>query len=241
MSISTTMRILSYILLSSILLLAPSKSVAQENNGQEKKEAKESFWSMFRFKGVGFSADLFGCAYSLIGNGISTEAAAELNFGNRLYPVVEAGWAWCNTTDETNGIRYSTNAPYYRAGFNYNFMTKKDKPNPKHYIYGLIRIGWTNFRYDVNTPPITDPVWGGEVALDLKDVEGSCLWGEVGAGIKVRIYKGFHMGWSVRYKARITEKQAENSRMWYIPGYGINQSTCFGGTYSLIYDIPIGK
>ena len=98
-----------------------------------------------------------------------------------------------------------------------------------------------DFRYDVNTPPITDPVWGGEVALDLKDVEGSCLWGEVGAGIKVRIVKGFHMGWSIRYKARITEKQAENSRMWYIPGYGINQSTCFGGTYSLIYDIPIGK
>ena len=205
----------------------------------EEKERKESFWSMFSFKGIGFSTDLFGCAYSLIGNGISTEIAAEANFGNRLYPVVEAGWAWCNTTDESSRISYRTNAPYYRAGVNYNFITKKDKPNPKHYIYGLIRIGWTNFRYDVNTPPITDPVWGGEVALDLKDVEGSCLWGEVGAGIKVRIFKGFHMGWSVRYKVRITEKQAQNSRMWYIPGYGTNQSTCFGGTYSLTYDIPI--
>ena len=246
------MRILSYILLSSLLLAAPQRITAQEisevpvqETKPETKKAKEKkedgFWSLLEFKGVGVSADIFGCAYSLIGDGISSEIAAEANFGNRLYPTFEAGWAWCNATDENNGIKYRTNAPYYRAGFNYNFLTKKDNPNPKHYIYGLVRIGWTNFKYDVQTPPITDPEWGGEVALDLKDVEGACLWGEVGAGIKVKIVKGFHMGWSVRYKFRFTEKKAENSRMWYIPGYGKNQSTCFGGTYSLIYDIPIKK
>ncbi len=234
-----------------MLLAAPLTAVAQEEANQEETPQKETrqkeegtkdgFWNLLAFKGFGFSADLFGCAYSLIGDGISTEIAAELNFGNRLYPIVEAGWAWCNATDENYGIRYRTNAPYYRAGFNYNFMTKKENPNPKHYIYGLFRIGWTGFRYDVETPPITDPVWGGDVALDLKDVEGACLWGEIGAGIKVKIAKGFHMGWSVRYKVRFTEKEGENSRMWYIPGYGINKSTCFGGTYNLIYDIPVKR
>ena len=234
------MRILSYILLSSILFFTPLNAAAQKDGKQEnEKEKKENFWSLFAFKGFGFSADLFGCAYSLIGEGISTEVAAEANFGNRLYPTIEAGWAWCNSADETYGIRYSTNAPYYKVGFNYNFLTKKAKPAPKHYIYGILRIGWTGFRYDVQTPPITDPVWGGSVALDLKDVDGACLWGEIGAGIKVKIAGGFHMGWSVRYKFRFTEKKGENSNMWYIPGYGINQSKCFGGTYSLIYDIPI--
>ena len=77
------------------------------------------------------------------------------------------------------------------------------------------------------------------MALNLKNVEGSCLWGELGVGIKVKIVKGFKMGWSVRYKVRFTEEKAQNSRMWYIPGYGINNSTGFGGTYSLIYDLPI--
>ena len=229
------MKTLSYILLSSILLFAPLDTTAQE------KEKKTSLGELLAFKGFGFSTDIFGCAYSLIGEGISTEVAAEINFGNRLYPAAEFGWAWCNTTDELSNIHYRTNAPYYRAGFNYNFLTSKENPNPKHYIYGLVRIGWTNFSYDVKTPPITDPVWGGEVALDLKDVEGACLWGEIGAGIKVEIAKGFKMGWSVRYKVRITEKEGENSRMWYIPGYGTNQSTRFGGTYNLIYDIPIKK
>ena len=237
MSTSITMRILSYILLSSILLVAtPQYAVAQARDKQEKKE---NFWQLFALKGFGLSTDLLGCAYSLIGEGISTEFAAEVNLGNRLYPAVEAGWAWCNTTDASTGIKYNTNAPYYKAGFNYNFMTSRKAPNPKHYIYGLVRVGWTNFKYDVKTPTITDPVWGGTVALDLKDVNGACLWGEIGAGIKVNIVKGFYMGWSVRYRMRFTEKQTENSRMWYIPGYGINQNTSFGGTYSLIYDIPI--
>ena len=166
------MRTLSYILLSSILLFAPLDTAAQKK--QEKGE-RVSLGELLAFKGVGISADIFGCAYSLIGEGISTEVAAEVNFGNRLYPTAEFGWAWCNTTDESSNIHYRTNAPYYRAGFNYNFLTSKENPNPKHYIYGLMRFGWTNFKYDVQTPPITDPVWGGTVALDLEDVDGACM------------------------------------------------------------------
>jgi hypothetical protein len=46
------------------------------------------------------------------------------------------------------------------------------------------------------------------------------------------------MGWSIRYKFRLSQKNSTYSNMWYIPGYGINKRTCFGGTYSLIYDIP---
>ena len=98
------MRTLSYILLSSILLLTPLGTSAQKRvEGKEKKE-KVNLGELLAFKGFGFSTDIFGCAYSLIGEGISTEIAAELNFGNRLYPTAEFGWAWCNTTDESSGI-----------------------------------------------------------------------------------------------------------------------------------------
>lgn len=246
------MRILSCILLSSILFVAPLNATAQENTKEAaikqdtteretdtKKEKKDNFWSLFSFKGVGVSADLFGCIATLISDDISAEVAVEANFGNRLYPTVEIGYGWCNTTDETTGIKYKANAPYYKVGFNYNCFTKKNNPNPKHYIYGLFRIGWSSFKYDVATPPITDPIWGDPVALNLENVDGFCLWGEIGAGIKVNIVKGFHMGWSVRYKMRFSEKIGPNSKMWYIPGYGTNQTSGFGGTYSLIYDIPI--
>ena len=237
-SISTIMRILRYILLSSILLTTPLNLSAQDKVENDKKG---NFWHLFSFKGIGLSADLFGGATYLISDRLSAEVALEANFGNRLYPIFEFGWGWCNTTDESTGIKYQANAPYYKAGFNYNFFTNKEKPNPNHYVYGLIRIGWSSFNYDVRTPAITDPVWGGSVALDLKDVDGACLWGEIGAGIKVKIAEWVHMGWSVRCKVRFTEEKGANSNMWYIPGYGTNKPFVFGGTYNLIFDIPIGN
>lgn len=215
------------------MLAIPSRAQEKE---VEKKEEKTS--SMFSFKGLELSADIAGFAYRLIGEYTSAEIALEANFGNRLYPAVEFGYGWCNTTDETTGITYKSAAPYYKAGINYNFSTTKENTDPDYSILGLARIGWTSCKYDVDAPPITDPVWGGTSALQLSNVKGSALWAEVGVSLKARIYKNFHMGWSVRYKVRIKDKKGSNSDMWYIPGYGINESTCFGGTYSLIYEIP---
>lgn len=228
------MRTLSYILSISLLSLLPLGSKAQEAVEEQKRE-----YSPFSFNGIGVQADIFGFAYSMLEDYTSGEIAVEANFGNRFYPIVEAGMGWCNVTDETTQIKYKTSAPYFRAGLNYNFFTDEEKPSPDHYIFGLARIAWSSFNYDVTTPAITDPVWGGAVGLNLKDAPGSCTWAEIGAGIKVKIAKGFHMGWSIRYKVRLSQEKGSNSNMWYIPGYGINKNTCFGGTYSLIYEFPL--
>ena len=228
------MRMLRYFLLSSIILLSALSVTAQERDGKESEEKPISF----SFNGVTASADLFGFAYSLLSDYTSGEVAIEANFGNRIYPTAEFGYGWCDATDETTAIRYKTSAPYYRVGVNYNFSTTREKPDPDYSIFAIGRIAWTNCRYDVDTPPIIDPVWGGNTTLELNDVKGSAMWAEVGVGVRVKIAKNFHMGWSIRYKARINQKKASNSQMWYIPGYGINQSTCFGGTYNLIYEIP---
>ena len=224
--------------MSSILLVSPLKATAQDVT---KKEEKENFWHLFAFKGIGFSADIFGCAASLVNDHISTEVALEANFGNRLYPIVEVGYGWCNTTDETSGIKYSANAPYYKAGFNYNFFTKKEKPDPKHYVYGLVRLGWSSFKYDVTTPPISDPVWGGEVPFSHSDVSGFASWVELGVGVNAKIWKQIRMGWCIRYKARLNVVNGEYSRVGYIPGFGSNRHTRFGATYSIIYEIPFKK
>ena len=232
------MRTLSYILLSSLLLLVPARGLGEEKNGGT---AEKDGYKFFSLNGIALSADAFGAVNYLIGGTLSSEASLEVNIGNRLYPIAEIGYGYCNTTDETSGIHYRTQAPYYRVGVNYNFFTKKDKPNPKNYIYGIARIGWCNFKYDVDTPPITDPVWGSNTELHLKDVDGACLWGEVGAGIKVKIAGCFHMGWSVRYKLRLKQENGPNSKMWYIPGFGINKSNGFTGTYNLTFDIPFKK
>ena len=220
--------------MSSILLISSFEATAQ---GKKENKAGEEPVS-YSFRSIAMSGDLFGLAYSLIDDYASSEIAIEANFGNRLYPIAEIGYGWCDATDETNGIRYKTNAPYYRVGLNYNFSTTRENPNPDYCIFGIGRIGWTSCRYDVDTPPVTDPVWGGSTSLHLSGVKGSAAWAEVGVGLRMKIAKNFHMGWSVRYKARLSQEKAHNSEMWYIPGYGINKSTGFGGTYNLIYEIP---
>ena len=226
------MRILRYIFLSSLLLLLPFAASAQRAADKEKVPVD------FSFKGVSLSADLFGFANSLLSEYTSGELAVKGNLGNRLYPAAEVGLGWCDALDEATGIKYKTSAPYYRVGVDYNFTTSAEEPDPKYYIFGLARFAWTGCEYDVVTPPITDPIWGGSASLDLKGVEGRAAWAEIGVGVRVQIARNFHMGWSVRYKARMNQAKGGHSEMWYIPGYGINKSTCFGGTYDLIYEIP---
>lgn len=227
------MKISSYILLSSLLALLPLTATSQDKVKNDTVSGR-----LLDFRGLSVSTDLFGYAYSLLEDYTSGEVALEINLGNKYYPVVEVGYGSTDFTDETFGIYYKSAAPYYKIGLNYNFSNKIGK-KPRHsYIYGLARFAWTRADYDVSAPPITDPVWGGSVGLDLNDVSGYYSWIELGVGVKVKILKNFHMGWSVRYKARANQVTGSNSRMWYIPGFGNSRHTTFGGTYSLIYEIP---
>lgn len=222
-----------YILLSSLLLIAPC---VMSQTTEEKVDTVTC--NILDFRGLSVSTDLFGYAYSALEDYISGEVAIEVNLGNKFYPVFEVGYGSCDFTDETFGIHYKSSAPYYRIGINYNFTNIKGKAPRKNYIYGLARFGWTHAKYDVSAPPIQDPVWGGEVSLDLTDVDGYYSWAELGVGVKVNIFKNLHMGWSIRYKARLNQVSGHNSKMWYAPGFGNSRHTTFGGTYSIIYEIP---
>lgn len=227
------MRILRYIFISSLALLLPLALQAQTSDKEEKNP-----WAI---KGVSLSGDIFGYAYSMLDDYKSVEAALSLNLGNRLFPTVEVGYGSTDNTDETTHIYYKSAAPYYRVGLNYNFLHKKEGKLKDYKLFGIARYGWTKTEYDVQTPPITDPVWGGSTAIDLKGVESACSWFELGVGVQVKVWKIFHMGWSIRYKTRLKEGNGPNSEVWYIPGYGENKSSCFGGTYNLIIDIPFSK
>lgn len=227
------MKTLNCILLSSILLILPIHSYSQNILKNDTVSC-----NLLDIRGISVSTDVFGYAYSLIEDYISSEVAVELNLGNKYYPVFEFGYGSTDFTDETFGIKYKSSAPYFRVGLNYNFTNKKGEAPRKNYLYGLARFGWTKPKYDVSTPPITDPVWGGEVPLDIKDATGSYCWIELGIGVKVRIWKNFSMGWSIRYKARMHKTGDSNSYIWYAPGFGNSRHTTFGGTYSLTYDIP---
>lgn len=216
-----------------MLLLLPVSITAQQKEMNDTVTA-----NLLDFRGVSVSTDLFGYAYSVLEDYISGEVALEFNLGNKYYPIFEVGYGSCDFTDETFGIHYKSAAPYYKVGLNYNFSNKRGGAPKNSFIYALGRFAFTRAEYDVKTPPIQDPVWGGESAIDLKGVNGFYSWIELGVGVNVKIWKHLRMGWSIRYKARLNQVTGGNSKMWYVPGFGNSRHTTFGGTYSIIYEIP---
>lgn len=187
-------------------------------------------------RGFSVSADLFGVVGKIFGNDYqSFEVAGEVDLKNRFFPVVEIGYGTTDTTDDDKDIHYKVAAPYFRVGMNYNFYYKKDTPNS---IFAGIRLGFSSFDYDISAPDLTDPVWGDTVPFRYEGVKSNATWAELVVGLRTQIVKNFHMGWSLRYKRRLSVKETPNSDAWYIPGYGINDSALFGATYNLIYYLP---
>ena len=221
--------------MSSLLLtLLPCTIGAQESKKEDKKET-------LAFKGISLSTDIFGYMSSFLDDGMSGEVAIEANLGDRFYPIIEAGYGSIDITDENFGIHYKSAAPYMRAGLNYNFSYEKGKAPRPNYVYGALRFGCSKMKYDVSSPPLHDPVWGGEVPYSFKNINGFASWIELGVGVNAKIWKNFRMGWCVRYKARVNATKSHNSKIGYIPGFGTNRHTRFGATYSLIYEIPFKK
>lgn len=230
------MKTSKYIFTVSLLLaLSLLPAAAQTNHPQGEEE------NPFAFKGVGVSVDTYGFINTLFDDYVSSEVALYANIGNRFFPIVEVGYGSIDTTDDLTLIGYKSSAPYYRAGLNYNFLYKKKGRLSNYKLFALARYGATSVEYDVKSPPLTDPVWGGSADFEQNNVKASCSWFEVGVGVQVKVWRNFNMGWSLRYKTLLKDGDGTSSKVWYIPGYGENKSSCFGGTLNLIIDIPFGK
>ena len=167
------------------------------------------------------------------------------------FPTIEFGMGGTDTWSET-GIHYKSKmAPFFRIGVDYNTMAKKKEKNS--YLYAGLRYAFSSFKYDVSTMPADDPIWGdvignpsledgywgGSVPFSHLGMKGSVQWLEIVLGVKVRIYKNFNMGWSVRMKYKTKASTGEYGDPWYVPGYGKFKSNNMGITYSLIYKLPL--
>ena len=193
---------------------------------QTKKEAV--------LQGVYLSGDVFGYIYPIFVKDkyYSADLALTANLNNRFFPVVEAGIGHTNMVSQLYEIGYSTRAPYYRIGMDYNMQYENGKPN---YIYLGGRVGYTAFDYSVNAPALIDPIWGGEVPVQLTDVPSSAVWAEVVGGVRAEIAKNIYLGWSLRYKYLLHQGAVTNGGPWYIPGFGTGKKTVFGATYTISY------
>ena len=215
----------------SVLLYIGSTAAAQ---AQQKTFVVEKDSIPF-FNGMQLSFDLVGPAMRAIGSTGEIEGALRFNLHDQYYPIVELGYGMANhENDDITGLTYKTQAPYFRFGCDINLLKNKHSANK---FYGGVRYAFTYYNVDISRTDITDPVWGGNTSFAIDAASCNQHWIEVVFGIDAQVWGPLHLGWNVRYKRRLSHKDAPIGNTWYIPGYGKYGDTRVGANFNIIFDI----
>lgn len=226
-----TMRRIIVSIISMLLCLAVNTAVSQ------KKKIIIPPDSTKLFNGFTVQLDVASLASSALTNSstYSTEGALQIDLKHRIFPTLEFGIAGANKTT-TDNIGYKTNGMFERIGVDFNLRKRKKdaKPTNNLFIAG-IRIGMSNFNYNVTNIVIPENYWGTGDPINYLDQSTTKIWYEIVVGVQVEVFKNFYMGWSIRDKNLISSDVTGAVAPWYIPGFGLNNGTSWGLNYTLGY------
>ncbi|MCH5235484.1 MAG: hypothetical protein J1E16_09325 [Muribaculaceae bacterium] len=182
---------------------------------------------------IGFN--FFDGVMSLFGQSFSSyDVQASLSLHNWFEPIVELGLGFADRHTENSNYRYKNKPSFYgKLGINYNFMYKS---NPDYQVFLGLRMGYSAFNYEITNVTINSDYWGQSNHFSITNQHSSSLYGQVLAGLKVKIWKWFSLGWNLRYGFKIKQTNGSNSNPWFVPGYGTG---ALSASFSLIYTIPI--
>ena len=186
------------------------------------------------FRGFQVSVDLVGPIMLNVSDYGQYEGAFRLNLHDQWFPTVEVGYGKADCYEEVTLIHYKTAAPYFRIGADVNLAKNKHADNR---IYGGLRYAFTSYKVDIERFGLKDPTWGSYSDIIIDGAQCSQHWLEAVVGIDAKIWGPLHLGWSVRYKRRITHKDGDIGQTWYVPGYGTYGDDRLGGTFNVIIDI----
>lgn len=214
--------------------LLPTGVHAQEIKFTQKEEKTDSAF----FQGIYVGVDVFGFLNQVLGSdATTTEVSVEANLKNKFFPVLEFGYGGMDTTSDETDIHFKTSAPFFRVGMNFNVFYKK--PHLPGYLTLGLRYGYSSFKYDVQSPDLVDPNWGHtSVPFDYQGVKTSVGWLEAVLGLRANVYRNFYMGFTARYRSRLSMTKNEYTEPYYIPGYGRGKPNNIGLTYNLVYKLP---
>jgi len=218
-------------------LLVCTTGVAFAQNEEPKVPQKKTESSLYGYSAhLDIASPIMGLA---IDPGILTgEVSVDFNFLNRFFPILELGYASINS-QASNGSTYFAKAPFGRLGVNFNLLGTTDKegnlkPN-RNYAYLGVRYGMSLVNYELTNVTINNAYWDENQLLSWGGKNSYAGWGEVVAGIRVDMAKGFTMGWSVRMKLFLHSSLDDKQELWYVPGYGNSSGNTFTLNYTLGY------
>lgn len=160
------------------------------------------------------------------------DAWVELSLHNRYKPIIEVGLGTAHHKPE--GMNYTYRSPlsvYFRIGANYNFLFNS---NPDYSIFAGLRYGFSPFSYAVDDVTLDSPYWGETAHFNIPSQHATVGWGEVTAGVRVKLWGPISAGWTVKYQGLLHQSKTTYGKPWYIPGFGSRGSNV-SGSFSIIY------
>lgn len=225
--------------------LADSVAVERQDTLAKKKPKKNS-----RQVFHGFSVHLDAASplvnYLIDKSTLSFEACVDVDLLHRFFPIAEVGFGYADKLNDDN-IHYKVKAPFYRLGMNFNILRMKSKDGESKiftgsYPYIGLRYGFTLFKYGLDGVIVNDDYWGVSRPMEVNPKYLYAGWAELVAGVRVNMVKGFTMGWSVRLGVLShTSKPSLKTQLWYIPGFGKNNTVNFMFNYTFGYTFNYDK
>jgi hypothetical protein len=196
------------------------------------------------FRGLSVHADVASPIVSLLGGyARSYEVQLDVNLYRRLFPIFEIGYATANK-EAMSGIVYNTKAPFFRLGLNYNLLKPfgdDDKSRSVQcYPFVGVRYAMSPTLYNISNIVVDDPYWGTSHVRDFHDVD-YVGWVEVVGGVRVDLFKGLTLGWSIRLKTLLHTSASNKAYVWYVPGYGKTSNMGVMFNYTIGYTFYCGK
>lgn len=197
------------------------------------------------FRGLSIHADVGSPIISLLGGfARSYEIQLDVNLYRRIFPIVEIGYATAHK-EAVSGIVYDTKAPFFRLGLNYGLLKPfKDDASVrsvKCYPFVGLRYAMSPVIYDLSNISVEDTYWGTSSVKNYLNNLDYAGWLEVVGGLRVDLFRGLTMGWSVRLKTLLHTSAPDKAYVWYVPGYGRSSGMGVMFNYTIGYTFYCGK
>lgn len=155
------------------------------------------------------------------------EANVDLDF-YRYYLTLDYGnWG---RSYERDGLDYSNNGNYFRAGIDVNFLTK-DPARNMFFVGG--RYGRATFDEEFYYLEPDQPILERNTNIPAH-------WYELTTGIRVKIWSFLWMGYTARFKFGLKYDDTAELEPHDVPGYGrTDKESYWGFNYQILVRIPV--
>lgn len=187
------------------------------------------------YQGFVLGVDMLGAAQAQFTDHGNYEGGVRVSIMDKYFPAIEIGYGTADHTDEfLTEKAYKASAPYFRIGCDYNVL--KHKHDPYRLFVGA-RYAMSSFDYSTtDVEAIRDNQDNLEIIYTpIPDQHATAHWLEAVFGVDAQVWKGFHLGWDLRYKKRLKVKQGDGE-VWYVPGMGKNEGTQIWGRFMVMWE-----